>query len=146
MFCPPLRWWYGVMHSTKFFFFLLQAPQKFTVGFFGLFVSLGSRICPSCPRTQVIFRPIQFLCIWLERCVQCCKLRSTAAKGPSAQAYLRMNSHMIYTRGVGSIPGPGRFCGSRNDNPLQYSRLRNPMDGGAWRATVHGVTKESDMT
>ena len=32
-----------------------------------------------------------------------------------------------------------------NGNPLQYSRLENPMDRGAWRATVHGVT-ESDMT
>ena len=31
-------------------------------------------------------------------------------------------------------------------NPLQYSCLGNPMDGGAWRATVHGVAKESDMT
>ena len=33
-----------------------------------------------------------------------------------------------------------------NGNPLQYSCLENPMDGGAWQATVHGVTKESDRT
>ena len=31
-------------------------------------------------------------------------------------------------------------------NPLQYSCLENPMDGGTWQATVHGVTKELDMT
>ena len=31
--------------------------------------------------------------------------------------------------------------GEGNGNPLQYSCLENPMDGGAWRATVHGVTK-----
>ena len=40
---------------------------------------------------------------------------------------------------AGSIPGSGRFPG--NGNPPQYSYLENPMDRGAWRATVHGVTK-----
>ena len=40
-----------------------------------------------------------------------------------------------------SIPGPGRSPGGGNGNPLQYSCLENPMDRGAWRATVHGVTK-----
>ena len=39
------------------------------------------------------------------------------------------------------IPGSGRFPGVGNGNPLQYSCLENPMDGGAWWATVHGVTK-----
>ena len=38
----------------------------------------------------------------------------------------------------GSIPGYGRFHGEGNSNPLQYSCLENPMDGGAWWATVHG--------
>ena len=46
---------------------------------------------------------------------------------------------------LGSIPGSGRSPGEGNGNPLQYSCLENPMDGGAWWATVHGVT-ESDMT
>ena len=41
----------------------------------------------------------------------------------------------------GSIPGLGRSSGEGNDNPLQYSCLENPTDGGAWWATVHGVTK-----
>ena len=40
----------------------------------------------------------------------------------------------------GSIPGSGKFSGERNGNPLQYSCLGNPMDRGAWRATVRGVT------
>ena len=44
-------------------------------------------------------------------------------------------------RDVGSIPGLGRSPEEGNDNPLQYSCLENPMDRGAWRATVHGVTK-----
>ena len=42
---------------------------------------------------------------------------------------------------LGSIPGSGRSPGGGNDNPLQYSCLENPMDRGAWRATVHGVAK-----
>ena len=44
-------------------------------------------------------------------------------------------------RDVGSAPGLGRFPEGGHDNPLQYSCLENPMDRGAWRATVHGVTK-----
>ena len=42
---------------------------------------------------------------------------------------------------VGSISGLGRSPGEGNGNPLQYSCLGNPMDRGAWWATVHGVTK-----
>ena len=48
-------------------------------------------------------------------------------------------------RDAGSIPGSGRSPGERNGNPLQYSCLENPMDRGAWQATVHSVA-ESDMT
>ena len=51
---------------------------------------------------------------------------------------------------LGSIPGSGRSPGEGNGNPLQYSCLENPMDGGAWWATVHGVEKSrtqmSDLT
>ena len=42
---------------------------------------------------------------------------------------------------VGSVPGLGRSPGEGNDNPLQYSRLENSMDRGAWQVTVHGVAK-----
>ena len=41
----------------------------------------------------------------------------------------------------GSIPGWGRFSGEGNGNPLQYSRLENPIDRGAWQATVHGIAR-----
>ena len=51
---------------------------------------------------------------------------------------------------LGSIPGSGRSPGEGNGNPLQYSCLENPMDGGVWWATVHGVSKSwtrlSDFT
>ena len=50
----------------------------------------------------------------------------------------------------GSIPGLGRSPGEGNGNPLQYSCLEDPMDGGAWWSTVHGVAKSqtqlSDFT
>ena len=45
----------------------------------------------------------------------------------------------------GSVPVLGRSSGGRHGTPLQYSCLENPMDRGAWWATVHGVTK-SNMT
>ena len=44
-------------------------------------------------------------------------------------------------RDVGSVPGSGRSSGEGNGNPLQYSCLENPMDRGAWQATVLGVSK-----
>ena len=51
---------------------------------------------------------------------------------------------------LGLIPGSGRSPGEGNGNLLQYSCLENPMDGGAWWATVHGVSKSqtrlSDFT
>ena len=47
---------------------------------------------------------------------------------------------------LGSISGSGRSSGEGNGNPLQYSCPGNSMDRGAWQATVHGVSKELDMT
>ena len=57
----------------------------------------------------------------------------------------------VYNTGdLGLILGWGRSPGEGNGNPLQYSCLENPMDGEAWWATVHGVTKSrtqlSDFT
>ena len=44
-------------------------------------------------------------------------------------------------RDTGSVPGSGRSPGGEHGNPLQHSCLENPMDRGAWWATVHGVTE-----
>ena len=57
----------------------------------------------------------------------------------------------VYNAGdPGSISGSGISAGERNGNPLQYYCLENPMDRGAWQATVHGVAKSrtrlSDFT
>ena len=42
---------------------------------------------------------------------------------------------------MGSIPGSERSPGGGSSNPLQYSCLKNPMDRGAWQATVYGVER-----
>ena len=44
-------------------------------------------------------------------------------------------------RDLGSIPGSGRSPGGGHGSPLQHSCLENPMDRGAWRATVHEVAR-----
>ena len=47
-------------------------------------------------------------------------------------------------RDSGSIPGSGRSPGGGHGNLLQYSRLENPMDRGAWQTTVHRVIKSRE--
>ena len=49
-------------------------------------------------------------------------------------------------RDLGSIPGLERSPEEGNGNPLQYSCLENPVDRGAWKATVHDVAKDLNMT
>ena len=46
---------------------------------------------------------------------------------------------------LGSVPGLGRSAGEGNGYPLHYSFLENPMDRGAWWATIHGVTKSQTL-
>ena len=56
-----------------------------------------------------------------------------------------VKEYVYSARDTGLIPGSGRSPGEGN-NPLQYSFLEKPMDRGDWRATVHRISKESDMT
>ena len=60
--------------------------------------------------------------------------------------WLSGTEHPANARDASLIPGLGRSPGERNGNPLQYSCLGNPLDRGAQRAIVHGVTKELDTT
>ena len=60
-------------------------------------------------------------------------LERVQEKNPSANAE--------DARDAGSIPGLGRSLGGGHGNPLQYSCLENPMDRGAWQATVHKAVK-----
>ena len=62
----------------------------------------------------------------------------------ASQVALVVRNPPIITGGIrdtGSIPVLGRSSGGGHGNSFQYSCLENPMDRGAWRATVHGVTK-----
>ena len=56
-----------------------------------------------------------------------------------AQMVKKKSSYSV--GGLCSNPGPGRSPGEGHGNLLQYSCLENPMDRGAWWATVHGVTE-----
>ena len=47
---------------------------------------------------------------------------------------------------LGSIPGSRKSPGKGNSNPLQYSCMRNHLERGIWRATVHEVAQESELT
>ena len=63
----------------------------------------------------------------------------------SSQGFLHNSESKESTSNAGdlsSIPGSGRSPREGNDNTLQYSCLENPMDRGAWQATVHRVTIE----
>ena len=61
--------------------------------------------------------------------------------------WLRRKESTCQCRSTSLIPGSGRVPGEGNGHTLQYSCLgSNPMDRGAWGATVHGITKELDMT
>ena len=80
---------------------------------------------------SILIRSIlsRFLKCWI-----CCP-GGSVVKNPPANA-----------RDASSIPGSGRSPGEGNGNPLQYSCLENPMDRGAWQATVYVVIKEWDTT
>ena len=69
------------------------------------------------------------------------KTKATERASQVAQAVKNLPANAEDLRDVGSIPGSGRFPRGGHGNPLQYSRLENPMDRGTWRATIHRVTK-----
>jgi len=81
------------------------------------------------------------LIVFLFKCNTVLLLLSLGFPGDSVVKNLSTNSGDAV-----SIPGLGKSLGEGNGNPLQYSCLGNPMDRGAWRATVHGFVKELDTT
>ena len=72
-----------------------------------------------------------------------CILKFLSGDGASQVAVVVKNlpASAGEAREVCLVPGSGRSPGGGNGNPLQYSCLENPMDGGAWQATVHEATK-----
>ena len=92
---------------------------------------------PSCSQHRYSHRKdTETICIrWMDK-MWCLSVRfsgGAVVKNPPAKA--RDTGHTSSAPGSGSSPGEGK------DNSLQYSCLGNPMDRGAWRATVHGLQK-----
>ena len=70
-----------------------------------------------------------------------CKMQVNPPASHVALVVKNMPANAGHAGDVGLIPGSGGSPGAGNDNPLQRSRLENPTDRGAWRATVDGVTQ-----
>ena len=86
-----------------------------------------------CDPMEAVMLPFKFFLLLLSK-----------TKHSASQVSLVVMNLPANTRDVidaGSIPGSGKSAGEGNGNSLQYSCLENSMDRGAWRATVHGVTK-----
>ena len=100
-----------------------------------LYVHCFPYICP-CPQTRNQSRLLasRYPRICPNACHSVCLFPGGASgKEPSANAG--------DIRDAGAIPGSGRSPGGGLGSPLQYSCLENPMDRGAWWATVHGIAK-----
>ena len=97
-----------------------------------------------CPESSYFFYTVQRKNT-NERFGQCYIHRSPALilylSFPSGSLIKNLPANAGDTRDEVSIPGSGRSPGVGNGNQLQYSCLENPMNRGAWQATVHGVTK-----
>ena len=82
---------------------------------------------------------------------QCKEIEENNRMGKTSLVAQRLKRESACNAGdLGLIPGLGRSPGKGNGNPLQYSCLENPMDGGVWWATVHvfakSQTRLSDFT
>ena len=67
--------------------------------------------------------------------------RYTFVAFPGGASGKELLASTVYIRDMGLISGSGRSPGEGKGYPLQYSGLENPMDRGAWQATVHGVAE-----
>ena len=81
--------------------------------------------------------------------VQCCWCLRRLVSGSQASQLAVVKNPLANAGDAGDeglIPGLGRSPGGGNGNPLQYSCLENPMDRGAWQATVHGVAESRTLS
>ena len=83
----------------------------------------------------------QPVCPWVLITIIFCCFFTTSDASQAAQVVKNPPARAGDLRDVGSTPGSGRSPGGGHGETLQCSCLENPMDRGAWRATVHGATK-----
>ena len=89
-------------------------------------------ICPYVYQTSVLFKG---LCLFIYiRIDSCLGIRINPHSSVGKESACNVGD-------LGLIPGYGRSPGEGNGNPFQYSCLENPMDRGAWRATVHRIAR-----
>ena len=121
---PPGSYVHGILQAR-----ILEWVSMFSSR--GSFLTQGSNLC------------LLHLLHWQVGSLTPCHLGSSSMYMASPGALVVKNSpaNAGDIRDWGLIPGSGRSPGGGHGNPLQYSCLENPMDTGAWRATVHGVTK-----
>ena len=103
----------------------VQMSQFFTSG--GQSIGVSASACPSKEYSGLL----SFRMNWLDLFVVQGTLKSLL-KHHSSKASILWHSAFFLVQLAGSIPGLGRSPGERNGNPLQYSCLENPRDGGAW--------------
>ena len=72
-----------------------------------------------------------------------CKIKDNTNLGNkhSQKQFTNSYNRLCNAGDLGSIPGTGTSPGEGNGSPLQYSCLENPVDTGAWQATIHGVAR-----
>ena len=110
--------------------------QKYTcipVFIAALFTIAKTQKQPKCPSTEEWIKKMAYIRI-MEY--------SSVMSFPGGSAVKKKSTYDVGDTGVsGSVPESGKSPGRGHGNPLQYSCLESPMDGGAWRATVHVITK-----
>ena len=83
--------------------------------------------------------------IWDAEVCSCKEIFTTIQDYVGLPWWLRGNESACSAGDMGSVPGSGRSPGGGHGNPLQYSCLENPMDRGAWQATVHAWSCKRDI-
>ena len=73
------------------------------------------------------------------KCIVCVCVCVCIYIGFSGGSDYKESRDALYARDPGLVPGPERSAREGNGYPLQYSCLQNPMNSGAWWATVHGL-------
>ena len=113
-----------------------------------VFAEASARSCTPNKAGMLWYYPI-----FLERTVSWCVSSQSSKLCTYIVGKMLLCSHIVFSNDsdgkesaciagdLDLIPGSGRSTGEWNGTPLQDSFLENPMDGGAWWATVHGVAK-----
>ena len=126
---PPHDSLHPSLSYMGFFFLLTSVLSVFSISFFPHHL-----YCPSFSSPEYACRHMCVACVFESKCGWGLRFLGGASGRESACPCRRH-------RDVGSIPGLEKSPGGGNGTSLQYLCLENPMDRGAWQATVHGFTK-----